>query len=275
MPELPEVQTIVRGLREGHAGSRPLPGARIQRVTVRWPRHVAEPCLRAFRRRIKGQRIQDARRRGKYLLFPLDHDTLLIHLKMSGDLRLVTSGTPRKRYDHTIFHLDDGWELRVSDARKFGRVYLLEDPQTVLGSLGPEPLDPAFTARILGERLATRRRLLKPLLLDQTFLAGLGNIYADEALHRARLHPLRRSDSLQSKEVHALWKGIRAALQQGLRHSGASIDWVYQGGGFQNHFRVYRRTGQACHVCRTPIERMVVGQRATHYCPSCQLEEAA
>jgi formamidopyrimidine-DNA glycosylase len=120
--------------------------------------------------------------------------------------------------------------------------------------------------------LAERKRSLKPLLLDQTFIAGLGNIYTDEALHLARLHPLRRSDSLTPAEVRALWKGIRQALRSGIAHNGASIDWVYRGGGMQHHFRVYGRADEACFNCGTPIRRITVGQRGTHFCPHCQPE---
>ncbi len=270
MPELPEVETIVRRLRDGWSEAPPLPGRRITSVTLRWPRHIATPSVPRFRRSIAGNHVRDVRRRGKYLVFPLDRGTLLIHLKMSGDLTLAAPGTPSDPFDRTVFHLDDGWELRFSDARKFGKAYLVEDPDRLLAKLGPEPLERDFTARLLAKRLHSRHRSLKPLLLDQAFLAGLGNIYVDEALHRARLHPLRRSDTLSQDEASALWRGIRLSLQRGLRHHGASIDWVYRGGDFQNHFRVYQRTGEPCPECGTPIERMVIGQRGTHICPACQ-----
>jgi len=181
-----------------------------------------------------------------------------------------TPGPPRGRHDHTIFQLESGWQLRFSDPRKFGRVFLVTDPETVLGRLGPEPLSNEFKTRDLQRILHHRKRILKPLLLDQAALAGLGNIYADEALHRAKLHPLRRSHTLDSAEVKALWKGIRATLRDGLRHNGASIDWVYRGGDFQNHFRVYGREGEPCPRCGTAIERMIVGQRSTYSCPYCQ-----
>ncbi len=273
MPELPEVETIVRGLRRGNGLQQPpLPGKRIVGLRICWPRHIASPGPAAFRRRIRGCTVLDAQRRGKFLAFPLDKGTLLIHLKMSGDLVLSPAASPRDPFERTVFKLDGGWELRFNDARKFGRVYLVDDPQAVLGRLGPEPLDPRFTARTLARRLAHRHRPLKPLLLDQTFLAGVGNIYADEALHRACLHPLRYSDTLHDHEIRRLWKGIRQALRSGLRHNGASLDWVYRGGGFQNHFRVYRRLGKPCRACGTPIARLIVGQRSTHYCPSCQPE---
>jgi formamidopyrimidine-DNA glycosylase len=218
--------------------------------------------------------VRDVSRRGKFLVFPLDRGSLLIHLKMSGDLGMAPAEAPADRFERTVFHLDGGWELRFNDARKFGRVFLLDSPDPLFARLGPEPLDPGFTASDLGERLAAHRRPLKPLLLDQGFLAGIGNIYADEALHRARLHPLRRSNALTDEEVRRLWRGIREALRQGLRHNGASLDWVYRGGGFQNHFRVYQRGGEPCPVCGTEIVRRVIGQRAAHYCPSCQPERA-
>jgi formamidopyrimidine-DNA glycosylase len=195
---------------------------------------------------------------------------MLIHLKMSGDLVVVNGSAPRDKHAHTIFHFDDGHSLRFSDTRKFGKVFVVGDMESVTGQLGPEPLEPSFTAKKLGARLAKKHRALKPLLLDQTFLAGVGNIYADEALHRARLHPLRRSDSLTPAEVKALWRGIRQALRTGLRHNGASIDWAYRGGGFQKYFRVYGREGEPCYNCGTPIRRLVVGQRGTHFCPACQ-----
>jgi len=273
MPELPEVETIVRSLREGQPGLPSLAGMQIERVTLRWPRHIATPSPAVFRRRIGGRTICDVRRRGKYLVFPLDRGTLLIHLKMSGDLRLAPAASPPDRFDRTVLHLRQGWELRFSDARKFGKLYLLDDPSLVLSRLGPEPLERAFTHRTLARRLARHRRQLKPALLDQSVIAGLGNIYTDEALHRSGLHPLRSTDSLSDGEIRSLWRGIRAALRNGLRYDGASIDWVYRGGDFQNHFRVYQRTGEACPACGTPIARMVVGQRGTHFCPTCQPEQ--
>lgn len=272
MPELPEVEIIARGLREGY-GAPPLPGRRIAETALQWERHIATPSPDQFQGRIQGQIVEAVSRRGKFLVFPLNEDTLLVHLRMSGDLALFDSGTLRKKHDHTVFVLDNGWELRFNDTRKFGRVYLLSDPQEELGKLGPEPLDPAFSSEELGKRLGSHRRLLKPLLMDQSFIAGLGNIYTDEALHRARVHPLRHSHELSPGEVERLWQGIRHALKAGLQHNGASIDWVYRGGDFQNHFRVYGRAGEACQVCGTIIERTVVGQRGTYLCPSCQQED--
>jgi formamidopyrimidine-DNA glycosylase len=270
MPELPEVETIVRWLREGRDGAPPLPGQVVKSVTLRWARHIAQPSPAAFKAQIRNRTIRQVQRRGKFITLVLDRGVLLIHLKMSGELKVLRSRAPRERFEHTVFHLESGWDLRFLDARKFGKVFLLDNPEGVLGPLGPDPLDPRLSARILGQRLARHRRAVKNLLLDQSFLAGVGNIYADEALHRARIHPLRRSDSLSPAEVSALLRGIRQALRSGLRHNGASIDWVYRGGEFQNHFRVYQRTGEPCPVCSKPVTRIVVAQRGTHFCPSCQ-----
>ncbi len=271
MPELPEVETVVRELREGSAGRGPsVIGRIIERVSVRWPRHIARPSPRELKQRLPGQKIRSLSRRGKYLVFTLSRDVLLIHLKMSGDLLMVNGQAAPDKHAHTIFHFKGGRSLRFTDTRKFGKVWLVPRAEEVTGALGPEPLERGFTAKRLGEILGRKHRALKPLLLDQTFLAGLGNIYTDEALHYAKLHPLRRSDSLKPAEVRALWKGIRRALRAGLRHNGASIDWVYRGGNMQQHFRVYDRAGEPCYNCGTPIRRMVVGQRGTHFCPHCQ-----
>lgn len=271
MPELPEVETVARELREGSHGRGPsVVGRTLARVSVRWPRHIARPTPAEAKRRLPGQRVLNVERRGKYLIFQLSRDVLLVHLKMSGDLVVVPAETKADKHAHTIFHFEDGWELRFTDTRKFGKVFVVAEAEEVTGALGPEPLEAAFTPHRLGQMLARKHRALKPLLLDQTFLAGVGNIYADESLHRAKLHPLRRSDSLQPVEVRALWKAIRASLRAGLKHNGASIDWVYRGGGYQNYFRVYDRAGEPCLTCGTPIRRMVVGQRGTHLCPTCQ-----
>jgi formamidopyrimidine-DNA glycosylase len=272
MPELPEVECIARSLKRGVFGP-PLPGQRIERVSTRWPRHIERPSISTFRRNIRGRFIRDVGRRGKFLVLTLDRGSLLIHLRMSGDLRLVPGGNERGRFEHTIFPLDSGWQLRFSDARKFGKVWLVNDPSELFDDLGPEPLRPDFTIERFAQRLMKRKRQIKPLLMDQSFLAGLGNIYTDEALHIAKIHPTTRSDDLTDTEIEALWTGIRTALKAGIQNNGASIDWVYQGGEFQNQFRVYQRTGLPCPVCGSPIDRIVLGQRGTHFCPKCQMEK--
>ena len=272
MPELPEVETIASKLRTGTGAVPPLPGQTIRTVKLKYPRHIVTPSTSSFRRRIKGRTIQDVTRRGKYLVITLESDTLLIHLMMSGDLGMFTHPTLLEPHDRTIFELESGWSLRFNDPRKFGRVFLLKDPGEILGALGPEPLSEDFNAKLLAEKLKQHKRQVKTLLLDQAFLAGLGNIYTDEALHRASIHPLRRSDTIQTDEAELLWRSIRETLQEGIRHNGSSIDWVYRGGAFQNHFRVYGRENEACPNCGNKVRRILVGQRGTHFCPNCQPE---
>ena len=270
MPELPEVETIVRALRLGGRGGPALLGQRIQRGRLLWPRTLAEPTPVEFENRVCGQTIRDICRRGKFLIFRLDVDSMLIHLRMSGDLLVEPQSTPFAPHDRLILELDRGLRLAFNDPRKFGRVWLVGDPECILAKLGPEPLDPSFTPEELYTRLQHTRRQLKPLLLDQSFIAGLGNIYTDEALHLAGLHPLQAAHLLSLTQVVRLHESIQAVLLDGIQRQGASIDWVYRGGDFQNYFRVYQRTGQPCPVCGTPVERMVIGQRGTHFCRICQ-----
>jgi formamidopyrimidine-DNA glycosylase len=161
--------------------------------------------------------------------------------------------------------------LVFNDTRKFGRVWLTAQPEEVLDRLGPEPFSRNFTPEWLHIALHSKHRQLKPLLLDQTFLAGLGNIYSDEALNLAKLNPLAASDSVTVKQAEALHAAIRSVLREGIRRNGASIDWVYRGGEFQNYFRVYDRAGKPCPTCGTEIQRIIVGQRSTHFCPKCQM----
>jgi formamidopyrimidine-DNA glycosylase len=231
---------------------------------------LATPTADDFSHRLAGQQLLEVDRRGKYLILRWTRDCLLIHLRMTGDIFIEPQDIPPGPYHRLVIHFDQGMRLGFSDARKFGRAWLLQTPEDVLGKLGPEPLDEAFTVEAFSRSLAARKRQLKPLLLDQTFLAGLGNIYTDEALHLARLHPLRLSNQVNQEQAAALLAAIREVLAEGIKRNGASIDWVYRGGGFQNYFRAYQRTGEPCPVCGALIERTVVGQRGTHYCPVCQ-----
>lgn len=262
MPELPEVETIARKLKPD------LIGRTILSAELRWTRTLAFPSPRTFQKQIRGQSILDVGRRAKYLTMQLSDFNLLIHLRMSGDLFLRESTIREELHDRLILKLSDGKSLIFNDTRKFGRVWLTAKPEDVLGKLGPEPLGTDFTIQWLHEALHKKHRQLKPLLLDQTFVAGLGNIYTDEALHFAKIHPLTLSDSLTSAQAEALHQAIHHVLNEGIRRNGASFDWVYRGGEFQ--FRVYGRTDQKCPVCGTKIKRILVGQRSTHYCPKCQ-----
>lgn len=262
MPELPEVETIARKLKPD------LIGKKILSANLRWPRTLAYPTPRKFKQQIQRQEILDVTRRAKYFILQLTDFHLLIHLRMSGDLSVRDSTIRPELHDRLILKLSDGKSLVFNDTRKFGRVWLTQKPEDVLGKLGPEPLGDEFTVQWLHAALHNKRRQLKPLLLDQAFLAGLGNIYADEALHFAKLHPLLLSDSLTESEAQALHEAIHHVLNEGISRNGASFDWVYRGGEFT--FRVYGRADKECPVCGTKIKRILVGQRSTHYCPNCQ-----
>jgi formamidopyrimidine-DNA glycosylase len=212
----------------------------------------------------------DVSRRAKYLILLLESCSFLVHLRMSGDLILRPGKIKPEKHDRLLLRLSSGNYLAFNDTRKFGRVWLTGQPEEVLGKLGPEPLEKGFSAQWLFEALHSRSRALKPLLLDQTFLAGLGNIYTDECLHRAKLHPRAASSNITWGQAQALHKAIRAVLREGIRRNGASIDWVYRGGGYQNYFRVYDREGKPCPVCGAAIQKFTIGQRGTHICPNCQ-----
>ena len=269
MPELPEVETVASALRPQ------LLGRTILGVRNTWPRHIDRPDLDEMRYRITGLQFSRVTRRAKFIVCPLNGgETLIIHLRMSGHLSVVPADLPIDKHTHTIFELDGAEELRFRDTRKFGRVYLVHDPAEILGGLGPEPLDKAFTPAALAAIIGDRKRLLKPFLLDQSVIAGVGNIYADEALFFARLHPERRTDTLTSAEITALHKGIQRALRLGIEREGASISTYVkpdgQKGDMQNAVNVFRRTGQTCYRCGGVIERIIVGGRSTHLCRGCQ-----
>lgn len=272
MPELPEVETIANGLRQGGLGYPSILNLGIESAQVFWNRTLAIPSAEEFCNRVMGQKIMAISRRGKYLIMTLKPDFLLFHLRMSGDLVVEPLDAPIPPHHRMLLALEGGFRLAFNDMRKFGRAWLVPEPDLVLTNLGPEPFDPSLTPSTFYDRLVRFRRQIKPLLLDQSFLAGMGNIYTDEALFRAGLHPLASSQDISLLQAEILLTSIRSVLWEGIQQHGASIDWVYRGGGFQNQFKVYQRTGQPCQVCSTPIQRMVVGQRGTHYCPNCQSE---
>lgn len=264
MPELPEVETIARGLKDE------LIGKTILGADVFWARTLATPTVKKFKEQVKGQKIIGVTRRAKYLILQLKNYNLLIHLRMSGDLILRDSKIEPEKHDRLTLNLSGKYYLAFNDTRKFGRVWLTNQPETVLGKLGPEPLEKSFTPKWLYENLQSRKRQLKPLLLDQTFIAGLGNIYTDECLNIAKLHPLALANTVKPKQAEVLHEAIQSVLQEGIRRNGASIDWVYRGGAYQNYFRVYDQQGKPCATCGTKIEKFTVGQRGTHICPKCQ-----
>lgn len=270
MPELPEVETVARGL-----GAH-LVGRTIKNVTIRWPRTIAFPSVEEFERLVAGRRVASVGRRGKYLVVGLDEGCLLIHLKMSGRLGVVPAAQSLDNHTHTYFDLDDGRQLRFRDVRKFGRIYLVDDAGQVTTDLGPEPLATDFDLEDFCRLLARRSGRLKSLLLNQQFLAGLGNIYADESLFAARLHPLRKADSLDPEEQARLFHAIRSVLSQAVAGRGSTlddsgyVDAEGQPGAYQEQIAVYGRRGEPCLSCQTPIDRIVVGGRSTHFCPRCQ-----
>jgi formamidopyrimidine-DNA glycosylase len=277
MPELPEVETVVRDLR-----ALGLAGRRVVRAEVHWGRTVSGQSPREFVHALRGLRIAHIRRRAKFIVVTFSGGlTLLVHLRMTGQFRLATPGEPRDAHEHVILGFDDGRELRFRDPRKFGRWVLTRDPGRVLGKLGPEPLGPQFRPGAFGQALRGRARLLKPLLLDQAFIAGLGNIYVDEALWGAQLHPCRRADTLTPAECAALFRAIRRVLQRAIRNRGTTLGVARSNfRGLQGHGRhqlklnVFHRTGRPCPRCGAAVVRLIVGQRSTHVCPACQPREA-
>lgn len=268
MPELPEVETIVRDLRPR------LVGRSVTAVVVRWKNSVRTP-VDALKRELPGQKILALERRGKYLKFVMSGgDLLFLHLKMSGDLLVEPreSDTPHVR---TVFALDDGSELRFKDPRKFGRVYLVKDESAVTGSLGPEPLDDGFKLADFVDLFQKRKGKLKPLLLNQQFIAGLGNIYVDESCFRAGVNPMRQASSLTTDELRRMYLSIRAILSSAIKHHGSTFDWVYRGGGYQSRLKVYGRADEPCVKCGGLIKRVTVAARSTHFCPRCQVLKRA
>ncbi len=273
MPELPEVETVARGLRSL------LIGRTFVNAFVGWPRTIARPGADEFPKAIVGRRVVSVGRRGKYVVIELDQGFLLVHLKMSGRLQVVPADELVDKHVHLLLDLDNRWQLRFRDERKFGRVYLVEDPVEVTAELGPEPLSDDFTLAEFRRLLARRKGRLKPLLLNQHFLAGVGNIYADEALYDARLHPLRSADSLTPDEQARLYRSIRSVLSSAVESRGTTLsdggytDASGQMGGYQERIAVYGRGGRPCLRCQSTIERMVIGGRSAHFCPRCQLQE--
>jgi formamidopyrimidine-DNA glycosylase len=274
MPELPEVETVVRGLRR-----RAIHRKTIESVSVNWARSIAGISPDKFVRSVIGRHITTIRRRAKFIKLELSgHLYMLIHLRMTGSLRVESSNLPADPYDRVILDFTGGQSLRFRDTRKFGRWYITDDPDQILGRLGPEPLSKDFTAELLIKMMRTRKRMLKPLLLDQNFISGLGNIYVDEALFAAGLHPCQIASELDQAEVIKLHHSIQSVLREGISRMGTSLGngmvnfYSVSGrrGRNQDALQVFRRDGDPCRVCGRTIQRLIVGQRGTHICPHCQ-----
>lgn len=272
MPELPEVETIVREMRS--AG---LVGKVIERAVIFWDRSISELSSLEFKKCIEHQTIKDIDRRGKFIIFSLTNETLLVHLRMTGKFLIAEDDIPATSHERVRLYLDDGSVLRFEDQRKFGKWYLSSDPQKLLDRIGLEPLSKKFTLNAFKAVLKGRRQI-KPLLLDQHLVAGIGNIYADEALWLAKIHPLRSVESLSKKEIADLHKAIISVLTKGIDNIGTSLGssranyYSVSGrrGNNQNSLNVFRNDGLPCPRCKTIIQKIVVAQRGTHFCPHCQ-----
>ncbi len=270
MPELPEVESIAQALRDGKLS---LLASCVQRVDVLWDGVLSGISVVDFKRRLDRAVFRSIDRHGKYLLFGLDpagssvkRFFLVIHLRMTGRLVMSAATDGHDRYNRLSLLLDNGTCLRFDDPRKFGRVWLVDEPSQVTANLGPDAL--TIGNEEFAVRLAAHQRQLKPLLLDQSFLAGIGNIYADESLFRCGLHPLTNSGDLSSSDVRRLHGAVAAVLKEAVASQGANIDGVFKAGRFI--VNVYGRQGQPCPVCATVIVKTRVGQRGTHFCPNCQ-----
>lgn len=273
MPELPEVETIRRGLQQV------LPGRVLASIDVHYSGSVKTPSVAELTAQLPGRQVSKAGRRGKYLhLYLDDKSVIIIHLRMTGKLIFSPTALQPDKHTHVIFNFTDGSSLAFHDVRKFGTIYWLAQERLCeikgLACLGPEPLGENFCVEYMAGKLAKRKGNIKALLLNQEFVAGLGNIYADESLHRAGIRPDRTAASLTSEEIKVLYQAVCEVLNEAIRWRGTTMsDYRDASGGygqFQERLRVYHRSGQACLQCGTPIERIVVAGRGTHFCPNCQ-----
>ena len=274
MPELPEVESVRRRL------APVLEGRRLEHVEISDERLTRPFAAAEVAQALEGEVVREVGRRGKYLVVRFDSGrALLIHLRMTGSLRHAPGGTlPDDPHRRAVATLDDGSDVAYRDVRRFGTWLLLEAPEVdeyVDARVGREPLEATFRARDLAERLATRRAPVKAAILDQRTVAGIGNIYADEALWRARIHPLTAARDLTQDELRALHRGIRRALEAGIRRQGSTLrDYALPdgtSGAMQTEFKVYGRGGEPCDRCGTPVEKIRAAGRGTWYCPRCQV----
>ena len=266
MPELPEVETIKNEL---------LPrvvGLSFTKATILDSKLVHNSSVEDLCSRLIGQKIETLDRRGKYLFFHLANgQSLIIHLRMTGTLLL--NPDQMDRYVRAIFHLSDGSQIIFNDRRRLGVIWL-GDGESIISKLGPEPLDEYFTPAVLKEVLLTHQVPIKAALLDQSIVAGIGNMYADEALFAAGIHPLRRTDTLSDKEIDTLCQAVKKVLQAAIDRKGASVDTYIRPEGkqgtAQSSFKVAHKKGEACPICGSIIECIMVRNRGSYFCPCCQ-----
>jgi len=268
MPELPEIETIKRDLENQ------IVGLCFTDVTLRWPKMLQNLSSEAFTRRLVSQCIVGLKRRGKYLIFQLSNGkALILHLRMSGSLHL-DNNRYSDPYVRAIFDFNNGAKLYFRDPRKFGMIWLVEDEEQVLSKLGPEPLDAGFTVKELRSILSNHTAPIKAVLCDQTVIAGVGNMYADEALFDAKLHPERKANSLLEDETERLCQAIVTVLRKAVSSGGASISDYRRPDGkpgeAQFFFNVAHQLGKQCKRCGTSIERIPIRKRGSYFCPKCQ-----
>lgn len=276
MPELPEVEAVRRGLEQLVLGKT------IQDIKVYWPRIIdTDQTLEDWVHSLQGQTLMAMNRRGKYLIFVLTKDSLVSHLRMEGKyLYYPADALPKDKdkHSHVRFIFTDGSQLHYNDVRKFGRIHRIEGHDWTsyfqTKKLGPEPLSDDFQPEAFSKGLAQSARAIKPLLLDQTLVVGLGNIYVDEVLFQARIHPLKAANQLTKKEIQTLYQSIRQVLSRAVEAGGSTIrtyrNSLGEAGKFQQDLQVYGQAGLACPRCGSEILKIRVHQRGTHYCPHCQ-----
>lgn len=273
MPELPEVETVRRALEQL------VVGATVTDAQVYWPKIINYDeygGVEGFERDMRGQTLQAIHRRGKYLLFEWDDYAWISHLRMEGKFLVVDHQEPRDAYSHVVLSLDDGRDLRYRDVRKFGRIQMLPKAELKNGvqklGLGPEPEN--LTAEYLAGKFARTQRLIKPVLLDQKVLAGVGNIYADEVLFRSHVHPMQPANTLTTSEIKLISESVQAIMSAATAQGGTTIrsyaNAYGEAGQFQVALHAYGQAGKPCSRCGTQIEKIKVAQRGTHYCPNCQ-----
>lgn len=273
MPELPEVETITNTLK------RFIINRTIDRVEVYWPNIVKHPDdVEQFKHILTGQTIQSMGRKGKFIIFELDDYVLVSHLRMEGKYRVCEQSEPLDKHTHIIFRFTDDEELRYNDVRKFGTMHVFkkgsELSEKPLSQLGPDPFEAEFTSKYLGEKFKKTRRSIKAVLLDQTIIAGLGNIYVDETLFQANIHPLKSANALTQSEIRAIKKYATSTLKQAVKQGGTTIRSYVDGAGemgmFQQALFVYGRENEPCQHCGNTIIKLRVAGRGTHVCETCQ-----
>ncbi len=274
MPELPEVETVRRSLVDLVIGKT------VKEVKVNWPKIIKHPLeIEQFQDALNGQTIHELDRRGKFLIFLFDHYSLVSHLRMEGHYRLYKESDPLDKHTHVLFRFTDETEMRYLDVRKFGTMHLFakgtERDLLPLAKLGPEPFSNEFTVEYFADRLQKTTRIIKAVLLDQTVVVGLGNIYADEVLFRANIHPEQRANTLTNKEIMILHKEIVQTLDESVQAGGSSVnsymDAHGMSGTYQKQLLVYGRNGEGCPQCGSIIEKIRAAGRGTHFCPTCQV----